>query len=436
MQPPPIPQAGAAPPRLPRWEVADILRTYGAAYLRQYPVSATQRKAIDAILACRTAVLGGHVELCDTCDYQRIAYNSCRNRHCPKCQALAQARWLARRQEYLLPVSHFHVVFTLPAELRPLLLRNPRLLYGLLFSTATQTLLDFGRDPKHLGAQLGITAVLHTWSRTLAYHPHLHCIVTGGGLSLDQERWVPTHQRGRFLFPVKALAKVFRARFLCAVRQLYQRKALNLSGPCTPWQQGPAFDALLQALYMQDWHVYAKRPFGGAEQVYAYLGRYTHRVGLSNHRLRDVSDQGVRFATKQGQQCTLTPLEFLRRFLLHVLPTGFVKIRHYGLFAGSNVKTKLVRAQRLLTPPRATPSPAVEALPLAQPSLSPAAQAEALHPGLVAEVLRLTGQDLTRCPQCRQGLLRRVSIGAPVQRRSSGALVSRPLSAGTMTDSS
>lgn len=398
--------------RLPRWEVADILRAYAPQYLEKTQVSGAQYKVLAALIACRTAVLGGHLEECQHCGYQQAAYNSCRNRHCPKCQSLTQVQWLAERQERILPVNHFHVVFTLPASLRPLMRRNPGLLYGLLFEAASQTLMTFGRDPKHLGAQLGITAVLHTWSRTLAYHPHLHCIVTGGGLSLDGAKWV--QKSGKFLFPVKSLAQVFRTKFLGPLRELYKGAALDLGGPCAPLQQGPAFEALMQELFMQDWHVYAKRPFGGTTQIFAYLGRYTHRVGLSNHRIRAVDDQGVRFTTKHGQHCTLAPLEFIRRFLLHVLPAGFVKVRHYGLLAGSNVKTKLARARSLLQaqqePAKTSP---LGAVPPAPAPLPPAPSTPAVEPPRARseeQLLELTGRDVLQCPRCHRGPLLRIQL--------------------------
>lgn len=413
--------SSAEPQARPPFEVADILRAHKEAYLKSFAPTPVQRKALEAIVACRTAALGGHLEWCEHCDYQRIAYNSCRNRHCPKCQALAQWQWLEERHEAMLPVSHFHVVFTLPQGLRALVLHNQRQLYGLLFSAATETLQAFGRDPKYLGAQLGITAVLHTWSRTLAYHPHLHCIVTAGGLSWDQERWVQSQKQGRYLFPVKAMAKLFRGKFLAALRALYQAGALHFGGAAAAWQAPPAFDVLLQSLYGQDWVVYAKRPFGGAEQVYAYLGRYTHRVGLSNSRLREVTPARVRFRTKGGKECTLAPLEFVRRLLLHVLPTGFVKIRHYGLLAASNVKSRLVRARSLVqaaAAQAATAAPAPAAATAPSPVAADASSgavvsslvppSNSLLPAWVPPVL--CGQDLARCPRCGHPKLYRLPL--------------------------
>jgi hypothetical protein len=402
----------------PRLEVADIFRAHAADYLRAHPATRVQHKTIDAILQCRTAALGGHVDECDRCGFTRVSYNSCRNRHCPKCQALAQADWLERRKERILPVPHFHVVFTLPAELRPLALRNPGPLYDLLFQAAARSLLAFGHDPRHLGAELGITAVLHTWTRDLRYHPHLHCIVTGGGLSQDGTRWV--HKGDRFLFPVRALAQVFRGKLLAGLRALYQRGALDLAGSCAALREVPAWEVLCKQLAQKNWVVYAKRPFGGAAQVYAYLGRYTHRVGLSNQRLLSLGPEAVRFKTKHGKSCTLAPLEFMRRFLLHVLPTGFVKLRHFGLLSSTGVRTRLPLAQqRLKTPTASSPSsaPAKAPAPAAAASASslgsPASTSPLPRKASFRDKLKaLTGIDLDACPRCRGGrMLHRLTVG-------------------------
>lgn len=278
-------------------EVADIFRAHGGVYRQQHPMSDRQSKVMRAIEQCRTAVLGGHKEVCLDCGFSRPAYNSCRDRHCPKCQSLRQAQWLEQRRERLLPVPYFHVVFTLPAQLRGLCRRNDRPLYNLLFSAASQTLLSLGQDPKWLGARLAITAVLHTWTRELHYHPHLHCIVSAGGLSLDGARWVPGSTR--YLFPVAVLSSLFRGLFLDGLKKLVAREEVRLDGqPLQP---------LLESLYRQSWVVYAKRPFGGPEQVFGYLGRYTHRVGISNQRLISMDAQGVCFVTKNGNQITLPP---------------------------------------------------------------------------------------------------------------------------------
>jgi Putative transposase/Transposase zinc-binding domain len=301
----------------PALEVADIIRAHGAAYQAQHAVSAAQATVLRRLAACRTAALGGHVERCQQCDYARIAYNSCRDRHCPKCQGVQRAAWLQGRLERLLPVPYFHVVFTLPAALHPLVLHNARRLYDLLFQAAAQTLLTLAADPKRLGAQLGITAILHTWGQNLLFHPHLHCVVTGGGLAPDGSRWIAT--RPGYFLPVQVLGRLFRGKFLAGVRRAYEDGQLTLP-------VGSDVPQLLDRLYRQNWVVYAKPPFGGAEQVFRYLGRYSHRVAISNSRLLTLEDGRVSFRWKDyaaGQQTKvmeLTAEEFLRRFLLHVLP--------------------------------------------------------------------------------------------------------------------
>ncbi len=345
------------------------------------------------IEVCRTEVLGGHVDVCPDCGHQTApSYNSCRDRHCPKCQALDQARWIEARKKRILPVPYFHVVFTLPGELKPLALRNRRLIYGLLFTTASQTLQELGRDPDRLGALLGITAVLHTWTRDLRFHPHLHCVVTGGGLALDGDRWVSTGDK--FLFPVKVISALFRGKFIDALRRLHRRGVIDLGADdhlC------PDFSKLRKTLFSKKWVVYAKRPFAGPEQVFAYLGRYTHRVAISNYRIQEVTDKAVTFATRGEKSATLHPHEFIRRFLMHVLPKGFAKIRHYGLLASSNVKAKLPIARRLLMP---DDTPHREVAPDWQHLLED-----------------LTGIDITRCPECG-GRLCRVSLPSDPRRMS------------------
>lgn len=354
-----------------------------------------------AIMACRTAELGGHLQVCDDCGNQQPQYNSCRNRHCPKCQALAQFRWLQARKERILPVHHFHVVFTVPAELRALFLQNRRLLYGLLFDTAPQTLLSLATDPKRLGAQLGVTAVLHTWRRDLGFHPHLHCVVTGGGLNAVGNEWVKTDPG--YLFPIRVLGALFRGKFLAGMRALYENGRLSLNGPCASLRERDVFQALLNRLYLKAWHTYCKPPFGAPDSVFAYLGRYTHRVGISNARITTIDDTKVSFRTRHGKQATLTPLEFLRRFLLHVLPKGFVRIRHFGLLAPSNVTTKLATASRLLAlqhPSCPGPRPAVE----------DCASAADASPTFVTLYKQLTGVDLRCCPQCGSASTKSIAL--------------------------
>jgi hypothetical protein len=342
---------------------------------------------------CRTEVLGGHVDLCPDCGHKTSpSYNSCRNRHCPKCQALDQARWIDARKQRILPVPYFHIVFTLPGELKPLALRNRRLIYGLLFAAASQTLLELGRDPDRLGALLGITAVLHTWTRDLRFHPHLHCVVTGGGLAPDGERWV--NSGGKFLFPVKVISALFRGKFIAALKRLHQREQLDL-GPDD--RLCPDFPGLCNSLFNKPWVVYAKRPFAGPEQVFAYLGRYTHRVAISNHRLQSVTDEAVTFATRNGKTATLHPHKFIRRFLLHVLPKSFGKIRHYGLLASGNVKTKLPIASRLLQP----------RVPIQSESADDHDDTPSDWQHLLEE---LTGIDIAVCPVCGSNRMRRVQL--------------------------
>jgi hypothetical protein len=287
------------------------------------------------------------------------AYNSCRNRHCPKCQSLSQAAWIEARRERILPTTYFHVVFTLPHELKALVRVNQWLLYDVLLEMSSRTLLEFGHS--RLRAQVGITTVLHTWSRDLRFHPHAHCIVTAGGLALDQSRWTPA--RSRYLFPVTAMSIVFRGKFLAAVQRACDEDRLVFAGACTELKDRAAFRLWLDKLYRKQWVVYAKPPFGGPEQVFNYLGRYTHRVGLSNRRLRSVDGTGVCFATKNGKTVTVTPTEFIRRFLLHILPRAFVKIRHYGLHASSNATTKLEVARQKIVGAVEPQTPALESSP-------------------------------------------------------------------------
>jgi Putative transposase/Transposase zinc-binding domain len=385
----------ATPARRPLLEVADIIREHGEAYLRRHVVSAAELRALRDIASCRTAALGGHVDVCDACGHRDVSYNSCRNRHCPKCQSLTQAKWIEARTARVLPTHHFHVVFTLPAELRALALVNRDRVFDLLFVSAAQTLLELGADPERLGALLGITAVLHTWSRDLSFHPHVHCIVTGGGLSPDGTRWVAC--RRDYFLPVLVLGALFRGKMLAALRRAYDRGELVLSGGAAALADPSAFAALLDALYNKRWVVYAKPPFGGAKQVFRYLGRYTHRVGLSNHRLLGMDARGVRFRTRGDKTVTLAPIEFLRRFLMHVLPRGFVKIRHYGLLSSSHAMTTLEVARARLEAASATMS------------------VVSVKPGVAlvdwrARLAALTGIDVTRCPNCGQGPMRRCAL--------------------------
>ena len=388
--------AGDGAERAQRGELADIVRAHGAAYQRVHPLCRAQRRALRAIATCRTAVLGGHRTVCTACGTERITYNSCRNRHCPKCQRVATERWLAARRREVLPIPYFHVVFTLPHALNPLAQSHPRLIYRLLFRAAASTLTRFGRDPRHLGGDIGGTAVLHTWGQTLTQHVHVHCVVTGGALARDGRRWIPA--RPGFLFPVRALAKVFRGRYLAGLRQAFDRGALHLTGGLAPLAEPAAFAAWLDELRQSAWVVYCKPPFAGPDHVLAYLGRYTHRVALSNDRLVGVADGTVRFRWRDyadGDRVKVMALEvdeFLRRFLLHVVPDGFVRIRHFGLLANRRRTAALAQCRALLS----------------QPPL-PAARPESARDLL----LRLTGVDIDRCPVCQLGMLHRIAVLAP-----------------------
>jgi hypothetical protein len=365
------------------FDVADIVRQHRDELEARYQLSTSQRRVLSAIALCRTSALGGHLELCPSCGYEHPAYNSCRNRHCPKCQALAQEKWIAARSERMLPVGHFHVVFTLPAQLRPLASYQPKLIYDALFQAASLTLLELGRS--RLEAQLGATMVLHTWTRALQLHPHLHAIVTAGGLSSDGSRWVPSARK--FLFPLQAMSAVFRAKMLGALASL---RELGSFDGFDDFRDPEAFDRLMGSLSRTSWVVYAKMPFAGVDQVLRYLGRYTHRVAIANSRLVDLNDSAVTFRTKNGKTCTLPCVEFLRRFLLHVLPAGFVKIRHYGLLASANVDGRLEVARKLLDP-------------CASPTADTAPRPEATCLDIL---LSLTGRDARVCPRCGTPLVR------------------------------
>jgi hypothetical protein len=353
-----MPEVALAP--RPLLEVADVIRSHGEAFLQKYGshLTPTQKKALRDLARCRTAALGGHVERCLDCGGERIAYNSCRNRHCPKCQALSRARWLEREAGYLLPVEYHHVVFTLPAELAELALVNPATLYGLLMQTAAQTLREVAANPKRLGAQVGVLMVLHTWGQNLHHHPHVHCVVTGGGLSCNAKgevdaapRWLSC--RPGFFLPVRVLSRLFRGKFLAGVRALHAQGQLRLPDKLL---ETSAFLAWLRPLAAKDWVVYAKPPLGGPEQVLKYLARYTHRVAISNHRLVQLEEGRVTFRYKDyadtgtEKKMTLSAAEFLRRFLVHVLPKGFMKIRHYGLLSSRHREERLRQARRLLLP--------------------------------------------------------------------------------------
>jgi hypothetical protein len=340
----------------PSLEVADIFRDHGAAWraANRGHVSLDQMKVMSAIERCRTVALGGHVARCQDCDHTTIAYNSCRNRHCPKCQGAAARDWLADREAELLPVGYFHVVFTLPAEITAIAYQNKQVVYDLLFKASAQTMLTIAADPKHLGARIGITAVLHTWGSAMTHHPHVHMIVPGGGLSADGSKWISC--RPAFFLPVRVLSRLFRRLFLEMLGTAYEQGCLNFFGDHAALIDRPAFNAWLKPLCKTEWVVYAKQPFAGPQAVLAYLSRYTHRVAISNRRLLKADATGVTFRYKDYRRdgparygaMTLTTHEFIRRFLMHVLPKGLHRIRHYGLFANGNRATNIERARDLL----------------------------------------------------------------------------------------
>lgn len=399
----------------PSLELADVFRSLGPDSLEESGIvlSAAQRRVLRDITDCRTAALGGHLEQCNQCGHQQIAYNSCRNRHCPKCQAGARAKWLEDRAAEILPVGYFHVVFTLPEQLGPVALHNKRVLYGLLFRAASETLLEIAADPKHLGTRIGFLAVLHTWGQTLQHHPHLHCVVPGGGVSLDGERWVAC--RKGFFLPVKVLSRVFRGKFLAFLRQAFSEEKLVCCGQISHLAQKGHFDQWLAELNRIEWVVYAKPPFGSPEQVLKYLARYTHRVAISNHRLLEFKDGRVTFSYKDyaagnlTKTMTLETPEFTRRFLQHVLPSGFVRIRHYGFLANRDRKQKLALCRQLL-----------KRSGQAAPCLS-IQEAQAGEPG--------ASLDRTRpklCPVCRQETLvivERIAAGRQASSELAGRVV-------------
>ena len=348
----------------PPLEVADLIRVAGEKFVQRSRkwFRGQHLKVLNAIERCRTAALGGHLDECSRCGHRAISYNSCRNRHCPKCQANARDRWLAARTQELLPTPYVHVVFTLPHELAPLALQNKKVIYALLFRTSAQTLLEIARDPKHLGADIGFFSVLHTWNQKLEHHPHVHCVIPAGGLSLDHTRWISS--RHSFFLPVKVLGRVFRGKFVASLKRASTHGELSFHGKLSFLAQPKAFSAWLRQLFRHDWVVYAKRPFGGPEHALRYLGGYTHRVAISNHRLVAFADEKVTFrwrdsAHKSNKRLMTLPVdEFLRRFFLHLLPRGFVRIRHFGFLANRRRATLLPLCFHLL----GTPAQSVTAL--------------------------------------------------------------------------
>ena len=349
----------------PTLEVADILRAQGNRFLDRYRSSFSfqQLKVFRAIQNCRTAALGGHLDTCCQCGHQAISYNSCRNRHCPKCQTQARQRWLAAREQEVLPTAYFHIVFSVPHELNVLALENPRCFYDLLFAAASATLLEVAANPKRLGAQIGVIAILHTWGQNLLLHPHLHCVVPAGGLAPGHSRWISS--KADFFLPIPVLRKVFRGKFLAGLKRLRPQGKLCRTGPASLFADPKQFAKLLRRLHLRRWVVYAKAPFGGPVEVLRYLGRYTHRVAISNHRLTALEGEQVSFQWKdyahgsEQKVMTLAATEFLRRFFLHVLPRGFVRIRHFGFLANRFRSHSLGLCRKLLAvcPPRLLAAP-------------------------------------------------------------------------------
>ena len=380
----------------PALEVADIFRRHGAAFRQTHAghLGGVERRIMGAITACRTAALGGHVEQCDDCGATRIAYNSCRNRHCPKCQGLARAQWLAERQAELLPAPYFHVVFTLPVPVGEIAFQNKAIVYAILFRAAAETLATIAADPRHLGAKLGMTMVLHTWGQTLLHHPHIHCVVPGGGPSPDGTRWVAC--RPGFFLPVRVLARLFRRLFLRELENAFGAGKLRFFGKLANLAEPQAFARRLGELRRLDWVVYAKAPFGGPEQVLAYLGRYTHRVAIANSRLISLSDGNVRFTWKDyrangnAKVMMLAADEFIRRFLLHTLPDGFHRIRHYGFLANGGRGDNIALCRKLLDKRHASAG--------SEPARDPARGDRVL-----------TAKDFAICPECG-GSMRHIAV--------------------------
>jgi hypothetical protein len=383
----------------PKLELADVFRRYGEAYREQHDasMSTAQRRVMTAIEVCRTAALGGHLERCDQCGHERNCFNSCRDRHCPKCQSLARAQWIEDRQAELLEVPYFHVVFTVPEEIAAIAFQNKKVVYGILFHTTAETLTTIAADPQHLGAEIGFFAVLHSWGQNLQFHPHLHCVVPGGGLSPDGQRWLSC--RPNFFLPVKILSHLFRRLFLESLQKAFDSGKLRFLGSVEPLGDPAAFAQHCADLKERDWVVYAKRPFAGPQQVLDYVGRYTHRVAISNHRLLDIENDRVSFQWKDYRSggdvktMTLCADEFIRRFLLHVLPNGFQRIRYYGLLGNRYRKERLNQCRHLLGMPMPEQHSAVP----------------------VQEDYRdryedLTGSSLRQCPQCQQGRMVVVAV--------------------------
>jgi hypothetical protein len=380
-------------------EVAEIFRQYGPAYRESHRLSRNQLRVMRAIEVCRTAVLGGHKDQCDHCGHVEISYNSCRNRHCPKCQTLRKEKWIEARREDLLPIEYFHVVFTLPSELNPLVSMNRKLMYNLLFRSVFETLTKLANDPKHLGATVGVICILHTWGQNLMDHPHLHCIVTGGGLSLDKTRWVSC--RKGFFIPVRVMSALFRGKFLDLLKDNFKKENLALPNNLGHLKDPANFKTFRKNLYHKKWVVYCKPPFDGPKGVLQYLGRYTHRIAISNHRLLHLHHGKVSFlwrdyADHQRQKImTLKANEFIRRFLLHVLPPRYVRIRHFGLLANRKRKHTIALCRQILG------------------DVKTETKQNDRKETWQEQLFRICGIDITLCPVCQKGRMCRIALLLP-----------------------
>lgn len=370
------------------YEVADIFRIYGKEYREQNILPYKKLKVMHKIEVCRTARLGGHVEQCDTCGFERIAYNSCRDRHCPKCQTMVKEKWLNDRKADLLPCNYFHMVFTIPHDLNPFILSNPKVMLNNLFAAVSQTLQVFGRDPRwKIQGQLGFISVLHTWSQKLTDHFHIHCLIAGGALSFDKKSWISSNRT--YLFRVQSLSKEFKRRYLGLFEKAYLNRELSLPGKLANFKNKPTFSSFVRFLFGIKWLIYAKRPFAGPEQVLEYLGRYTHRVAISNNRIKSIDNNQVCFEYRDRadnnttKEMTVSAPEFIRRFLLHVLPENFMKIRYFGFLSHRNKKLAVKTIRQLID--------------------SDAGMPQKVEETYLEMMKRLTGQDLLCCPNCKKG---------------------------------
>jgi len=375
-----------------QWEVADVFRLYGDNYRQSYSLPYEKIKVMHHIEVCRTVELGGHIQQCDQCGFEQIAYNSCRDRHCPKCQCLVKEQWLNDRKAELLPCGYFHLVFTLPHDLNPIILCNKKITLQILFSAVSETLQAFAKDPQwRLEGQLGFIAVLHTWSQTLMDHFHLHCLIPAGALSFAKDTWTPA--RESFLFRIESLAKEFKKRYLQSLKSAYQNEKLIFPGNTVRYQSQQKFEKLVQSLSKVQWIAYAKRPFAGPEQVLEYLGRYTHRVAISNNRILSIDNGKVTFTYRdrennETREMSLDANEFIRRFLMHVLPRGFMKIRYFGFLSHKNKKQAIPLLRKLIDPNAKLP--------------------EKINETIFEMMLRLTGTDITCCPKCKKGKMKMI----------------------------